>query len=181
MKTRPQRHDDAVIDLAFEKIWPEIKKWLGHTEDDEYNREGAKKVLKNARGSDDGYELAKDFEDATFVPDSELVDILDGWGSHLYRAHQEVLKAWAKENPIEPRFKIGDTVSVDVGYRFNKQIVNDGKIVAVDLDTMVYVVNSPTAGHIPPGTMKSGVTGCYADFEVLHDMNPPKEAANVPA
>jgi hypothetical protein len=178
MKPRPGRHDKAVIDIAFEKIWPEIRKWVGHTEDDEDTKNAAKKVLSSAYGNDDGYQLARDFEHATFMPDSDLVEILDGWGSHLYRAHEEVLKTWAKENPIEPRFKVGDIVTFDAGYRFASKMLNDGEIIKVDLETMVYTINSPSAGHIKPGTNKSGVTGCFADFEVLHAMNPPKEVAN---
>jgi hypothetical protein len=179
MIPRPERTDDAVVDIAFEKIWPSIKKWVGHTEDDEDTRNAAKKVLKNAYGQDDGYQLARYFEDESFMPDSDLVEILDGWGSHLYHAHQEVIKSWAKENPITPRFKVGDIVTFEAGQRFASKMLNDGEIIVVNLDLQVYTINSASAGHIKPNSGKCGITGCFANFEVLHAQNPVKESTDV--
>ncbi len=178
MSPRPQRTDVTVAEIAFEKIWPQIKKWIGDTGgDDEDNRESAKKVLIGSFG-EDGYELAKDFDHKGFSPDSELVDILDEWGSDLYRAHQDEIKKWAKECPTVPLFKVGDTVSVDAGHRFKNNIVHDGTVTIVDLDHQTYTVNSPSAGHITPNSGKSGVTGCIATFEDLHKLNPAKEVTD---
>lgn len=171
MIPRPERHDLPVQTLAFEKIWPNIKKWIGDTGgEDEENRASAWGVLHRSFG-EDGYQLAKDFDYAHFEADSELVEILDEWGSCLYSAHQEVLKTWAKENPIVPLFKLGDIVTFNDGHRFSKRIHTDGEVITVDLEKLVYVLNSPSAGHIKPNTGRSGVTGTHVDFEVLHAIN----------
>ncbi len=179
MSNRPERHDPAVAAAAFEKIWPAIKAWIGDSGgDDEDNRESAKKVLERSFG-EDGYELAKDFDHAHFSANSDLVEILDEWGSFLYRAHQVEIRKWTKEYTIVPLFKVGDIVSFENGHRFKRDLLHDGVITKVDTDFQVYTINSQSAGHIEPNSGKTGITGAFANFEDLHKINPPKEAPNV--
>lgn len=177
MNPRPERFDDAVFEIAFAEMWPKIKEWVGINDptDEEDQRKEAHKTLHSYRHEDDGYKLAREFDD--WGADSSLVEVLDEWSHYLYKAHQGAIRKWALENPIEPRFKIGDTVTFDAGTgKWDKKIRTDGKVIQIDIGLQIYTINCPAIGHILPNTGKSGVLGTFQDFEKLHELNP--EQAN---
>lgn len=176
MNPSPERHDPAVYKLAFENFWPQLERYCNQssqkaTDDD---KASAWKVLED-NSEMDGFQLAKDFEDrGGWVGDSELVDVLEGWHSAMYNAHDTLRKQWRTENNIQPKLKVGDTVTFDKnnGQRWTKpEMITDGVITKVDDHTDDYTVSSPTLGHKMPGSKLCGILGIFVRFHELEKHN----------
>jgi hypothetical protein len=80
----------------------------------------SKRILEYSSNSD-GYELARKFEDATFMPDTELVNILDNVSFYRHSITQDFIETWVIENDLKLKHKIGDIIPV-FSKKYNKVI-----------------------------------------------------------
>ena len=175
----PERRDDVVFEAAFVVFWPKLWKYLKTQPDITDNTEqewkdSAHKVL-NRNYVEDGYELAKDFEDEHWDVDADFVELADGWGHELYTAHQKLKEQWVIDNGVKPLMAAGTKVKVQgrwADHRFQQvpKEVYDGEIIRADLKRGEYHVFCAEAGHVRPGT-GNGVTGIMVAFADLEKMN----------
>ena len=127
---RPKRCSDAVRDVALNALLPEVIKWLEQGGEESPDEEDVLKDLRRAVGwNGDGYELARALDSEGWSPDSELVDILNNWAHHEWKAHDDAQKAWVAENAnqIAPQFRKGDRVSAKWGHETVTGVVEDIK------------------------------------------------------
>ncbi len=75
--------------------------------------ESSKKVLEFNSNSN-GYELAKEFEDEGFSPDSELVDILDSVWYEKHKIQEGFEKQWVSENALKLDYVVGQKVVAEL-------------------------------------------------------------------
>lgn len=144
---RPNEHDDAVCQIAAEKIWPRVKQWLG---DDARDDEAEIKALARAvRGEGDGYKIARGLERDGWDPNAELVDILDNAGAAKYRACDELTKKWVAENEIKPAFAVGAQVKFKEN-RFSKTS-QTGEVTKIEEDRAMYWIFCAELGHVREG------------------------------
>lgn len=177
MKPRPERRDPEVFEIAFTAFWPKLWKYLKGqpdiTDDTEQEwKDSARKILDD-NYEEDGYQLAKDFEDGGWSVDADFVDVMDGWGHELYEAVKVAVKKWAEEEKLVPLLTIGQQVKVDIStYRF-KPDIRDGEITEILRDRGLYTVFVESAGHKRAGTVTSGMatTGLYVPYEDLEKLN----------
>lgn len=175
MKSRPERHDPEVFEIAFAAFWPKLWKYLKTQPDITDNteadwRDSARKILDNNL-EEDGYRLAKDFEDGNWSVDADFVEVADEWSHALYEAVKTAVKKWAEEEKLVPLLTLGQQVKVDIStYRF-KPDIRDGEIIEIRRDQGIYTVFVASAGHIRPNSGKSGVTGLYVPYEDLEKLN----------
>lgn len=172
MKQYPNRHDDATFEFAFAEFWPKLWKYLktqpdisDNTEEDW--KESAHKVLHN-NFEEDGYRLAKDFEDENWGVDADFVEVADEWSTCLYHGHTKARKAWVVSEGIKPKLAVGAKVKVKV-----ETTVLVGEITDIRDDVGEYTVFCEAAGHKRPSEVKSGmaVTGVYIPFADLERIN----------
>ena len=178
----PERRDDVVFEAAFVAFWPKLWKYLKTQPDITDNteqewKESAHKVL-NRNYVEDGYELAKDFEDEHWDVDADFVELADGWGHELYSAHQKLKEQWVIDNGVKPLMRAGTKVKIQgrwVSRQSQKDFfkeVYDGEIIRADLKRGEYHVFCAEAGHVRPGTgTGNGVTGVLIPFADLEKMN----------
>jgi hypothetical protein len=94
---RPTSRSPEVIEIAAEKLAPEVAKWCNEPVNHKI-REGLVSAL---RYGTDGYKLARELEDKWYIsPDAELVDILDGASSIVWDAERQAVAEWVKANGI---------------------------------------------------------------------------------
>jgi hypothetical protein len=175
----PDRHDDVVFEAAFAAFWPKLWKYLKTQSDITENTEqdwkdSAHKILKR-NYTEDGYQLAKDFEDGHWSVDADFVELADGWGHELYTAHQKLKEQWVIDNGVKPLMRAGTKVKVQgrwISDRLQKipKEVYDGEIIRADPKRGEYHVFVAEAGHVRPGT-GNGVTGIMVPFADLERMN----------
>lgn len=91
--------------------------------------------------NDNGYELAKEFEDKGYFPDTELVEILDRVWSAKDDLIRKAVKKWVTEDDIKPSIEIGASVLVQYGH--NKV---EGTITGLHSETAEYKVAIPSEG-----------------------------------
>ena len=60
--------------------------------------------------NEDGYNLAREFEDKGYDSDSNLVDILDGVSHEKYNIGKKYLEQWVSDNNVKLDYEIGDIV-----------------------------------------------------------------------
>lgn len=151
--SRPTMSDPRIREIAFEKIWPNIERWLKQLGDEPEDRDkdSAREILDNAGWQDDGYELARDFDRNGWCPDSELVDILDDYPAFIHRAHNEMVAEWVKQDSIKPQLTVGTMVSFT--YRGTPTV---GEITAVYEDRAEYSVFVESLGHKRAATKECG-------------------------
>jgi hypothetical protein len=164
---RPTRRTAQVTLEAFEVMWKSIETWLkegGHLVHLDIHRQSAQKILcGHASGGHDGYEIAKMFDDGDWMVDIDLANVLDNWGTLLVEAEQDSWEKWVKDNKIEPRFKVGDTVRCRV--KFHGEIIEGCQIVEVDRKRGTYTVRHDDFGHVPLGSNKMGAKGFVLVYE----------------
>ena len=83
---------------------------------------------------DNGYEIAKEFENEGFSPDAILVEILDGVSIDKYEVQQKMVKEWVKENNLELDLEVGQKVIT----KFIKEGELECEIVQLYPETMEY-------------------------------------------
>jgi len=102
--------------------------------------------------SSDGYKAASELDRRSWVPDSELVGILDGFST--YTAQREAWRDWRANNtsdldPLAPA--VGDVVRVNI-----RGAVEAGEVVSVDDDVAQCTVFFPQMGHVREGIGTKG-------------------------
>ena len=111
---RPTYRDPAAEVEVAEKMANKIQEWLkGGGEESEYSELLADciKVIKHTTKGDDGYSIAKDFEDLYYQPDARLVELLDSTTFWMHDAETKAVTQWVKDNNIQPKLAVGDKVS----------------------------------------------------------------------
>lgn len=64
--------------------------------------------------NEDGYNLAKEFEDKGYDSDSNLVDILDGVSYEKHNIKKKYLEQWVSDNSVKLDYEIGDIVECNL-------------------------------------------------------------------
>ena len=111
---RPTWNDEMLEELS-ENFAQKILKW-SKTQDEQdwwtYKEclDACRKVFEYSFVDDNGYQLAKEFENEGFMPNLEFVDILDGVSSEVYQIKQKHIKKWVEMNDIQLNFKKGQKV-----------------------------------------------------------------------
>lgn len=161
---RPSKADPRIRDIALEKIWPAIEKWLKANGDpaDEQDKQSAKEVLDDVGQGADGYEIAKDFEHAGWCPDSEFVEVMDDYAWKLAEAYNQLVEAWVKGHSIEPPLEVGTMVTTT---NLGKPVT--GEITQVWKSRAQYTVFVPSLGHKKKADALTGsaTLGILANYE----------------
>jgi len=129
---RPTWNDEMVKELA-KIVGPKVNEWCNHETPLEDCIETAEKVLK-LHSNDNGYELAKAFEDEGFSPDSELVEILDSVSYDRSKVQESFIKKWVTENNLKLELVEGQKVIARLFHRADVE----GEIVKLYPETMRY-------------------------------------------
>jgi hypothetical protein len=129
---RPTWNDEMVKELA-QIVGKQVNEWCNDETPLEDCFETAEKILK-WHSNDDGYELAKEFEDEGFSPDSELVEILDSVSYDRSKVQESFIKKWVAENNLKLELTEGQKV---IAKLVRKGEV-EGEIVKLYPETMQY-------------------------------------------
>jgi hypothetical protein len=115
-------------------------------DDDDYADciEAIEKVLQRNKFCSDGYEFGKEFEDAGFEIDSQVVSDLDCISHDRYYILSKAIEKWVITDNIQPVYKIGDKVLIKISFR---EI--EGEIVNINTKQAYYSVK--TADYIGNG------------------------------
>lgn len=133
---RPTFNNELKDKLAQE-VGKEVYEWANDIDETlERCIEDARKILES-HSNDNGYEIAREFEDAGYSPDRELVDILEGVGYKRMELLRAAIKAWVISDDIKPELAEGTSVTVRGA---------DGIITGFHLDTAQYKVCIPSQG-----------------------------------
>jgi hypothetical protein len=116
-----------------ETIGQEVNEWCNDETPLEECIETSKKILE-WRHSDNGYELAREFEDEGFQPDAELVEILEGVAYQKHQIVDDFVKKWVVDNDLKLNLNEGQKVIV----KFFRQGEVEGEIVKLYPKTMQY-------------------------------------------
>ena len=95
---RPTWNDEMKKELA-KIVGKQINEWCNNETLLDDCIESAEKVLEYS-SNDNGYELAKAFDDEGFSPDSELVELLDSVCYDKSKIQEDFIKKWATENSL---------------------------------------------------------------------------------
>lgn len=119
---RPKQSDALVKQRAAEIVTPKIVEWIKRGRETRIVEKDISNVLiKILSSHKDGYEMAKELDQAGWGADSELVDIMDDASYAVSEAARELVKKWVIMYAITPTRKIGDAVTCS-------SIRRDGKI-----------------------------------------------------
>lgn len=137
---RPTERDPEVIELAVQKILPEVVRWCRNGGDNFAEDDIAKDLRAEIGGHWDGYEFCKELERSHHWDcDRDLVDILDN--ADLGGALREMEKKWVVAYQVYPGKKIGDAVKWEGHHAEITEVHPDGK----------YTVCIPALGHVKSG------------------------------
>lgn len=135
---RPKRTDDVVVTNVAIKFAKKLHEWANEGNYEEYLSD-ATWLIKHINSSVDGYDLAKKLESKfCYSGDSHLVDICDDLYFIISDEHTSQIKEWVKTNNINPKYNIGDVVSIQ-----NPEIRKyelDGKIVLFNPKNLELIV-----------------------------------------
>jgi len=131
---RPIWDDDMRHELA-QIVGEAVNKWCDDETPLDDCVESAHRIL-DWHSNDNGYELAKEFEDDGFSPDADLVEILDGVSYDKGNIVQEHIKMWVINNNL--------TLDLTEGQKVVTKIYRKGEveceIVKLYPETMQYGV-----------------------------------------
>lgn len=130
--TRPTWNDEMVKELA-KIVGKQVNEWCNNETPLEDCIETAEKVLQ-WHSNDNGYDLAKEFEDEGFSPDSELVEILDRVSYDRSKVQESFIKKWVADNNLKLELVEGQKV---IAKLVRKGEV-EGEIVKLYPETMQY-------------------------------------------
>jgi len=105
---RPTWNDEMKKELA-QIVGKQVNEWCNDETSLEDCIETSEKILQ-WHSNDDGYELAKEFEDEGFASDSELVEILDSGFYDRIKVQETFIKKWVLENNLKLEFAEGQKV-----------------------------------------------------------------------
>lgn len=166
--SRPTIHDPEILDLVAEKLVDCV------TLESDDEREDVKEQLREALSaclSTDGYVLGKYLDQYMgWEVDSELVDELSEADHITHKVHQDFIRKWIEDNNINPRFRVGDTVSV-----VRKQDRAVGEIISIDHQRGKYTIFVEAFGHVRKG---NGSHGIIMDWEVIEKLNADKDTSH---
>jgi len=150
---RPAWNDEMVIELA-KIVGKQVNEWCNNETPLEDCVEAAEKILQ-WHSNDNGYELAKDFEDEGFSTDSELVEILDSVSYDRSKVQETFIKKWVAENNLKLELVEGQKV---IAKLVRKGEV-EGEVVKLYPETMQYGFWHETQG------CEKGKGHTYVNFE----------------
>jgi len=130
---RPKWNDKMLNELAVFTA-DIIAKWSDDDSDIQDLIEDCESILRYHK-DDDGYELAKQFEDLGYESDRALVEELDIVSYECLDILKRHIKKWVAENNLTLDFKIGDNVKFD-----DRTGVKNGIIRDLRPETMQYVI-----------------------------------------
>jgi hypothetical protein len=130
--TRPTWNEEMVKELA-QIVGKQVNEWCNDETPLEDCIETAEKVLQ-WHSNDTGYELAKEFEDEGFSPDSELVEILDSASYDRSKVQETFVKKWVAENGLKLELIEGQKVIAKLAHKGEVE----GEIVKLYPETMQY-------------------------------------------
>lgn len=130
--TRPTWNDEMLKELA-QIVGKQVNEWCNDETPLEDCIKAAEKVLQ-WHSNDNGYEIAKEFEDEGFSPDSELVEILDIVSYHRSKVQETFIKKWVAKNNLKLHLVKGQKV---IAKLIGKGEVK-GEIVKLYPETMQY-------------------------------------------
>jgi DNA-binding transcriptional MocR family regulator len=94
---RPKEDDEAVVKESFRRLAKQVIEWSEEEDDD---LDEVAELLEDCE-DDDGYQFARNLErDHGYSPDSELVEILDGYLGCLHSAHMAAVAKWREVNRV---------------------------------------------------------------------------------
>ena len=135
MSKRPGHNAKEVREEAAHLLLPRVIEWMSRDGDVQDDPEEIIDQLADALEDDDGYEIAKNLDNAGwFDVDANLVEILDSAGHFKSEARNTLVKKWAIENEISAAIPIGTHVKTPRG---------DGVVSGVRADTAEYIVQTP--------------------------------------
>ncbi|WP_056802334.1 hypothetical protein [Bosea sp. Root381] len=104
---RPKYRDPQIVAAAVNDVLDDVTRWLGA---DARDPEAVKRDLIRC-ADDDAYRFAKNLDDrAYWYPDSDLVEILDGYST--WSARDKATKEWVSAHNITVPHAIGDVVTL---------------------------------------------------------------------
>jgi hypothetical protein len=118
--SRPSKNDPeivkAVANLLFEK---EIRDWfISNGDSQQYVEEEREQIIEDLVDAlsygKDGYYAAQDLDRAGWMPDTQLVEALDGAQTYFHRIYREKNEEWVRNNPIT-FYPIGTKATVSKG------------------------------------------------------------------
>ena len=105
---RPIWNDEMNKELA-QIVGKKVNEWCNDKTPLEECIEASEKILQ-WHSYDNGFELAKEFDDVGFSADSELVEILEGVYYEGSRVRENFTKKWVSENHLKLEFVEGQKV-----------------------------------------------------------------------
>jgi hypothetical protein len=178
---RPNYHDEKVKEKVAKEVSQELGKevfeWCDKETPLEQCISDTEAILIKCGSSEDGYGLAKEFEDEGYSPDSALVEILDSTDHYIRNAVDRLVKEWVFNNNIKPTLDISPDVTYSVRYGSK---IHDGILVSAYTDEAKYGVKIPAAGI--PVNGKSSALIKYEDVIGVSatKIDVPKEPTEVP-
>ena len=158
---RPNYFDEEVTNNAIEKLLPELLAFIGVTENhgEDYVEQVRTDVFNAIEFEDDGYDICRHLDNATWDIDADTVEFMDNnVSSCRYDAHKEIEAQWVKDNNIRPKHSIGDVI------KFNhpsKSLQPVGEVVVMDEKQGRYLVFSEELGHVRTGVGSHGIYVVY--------------------
>lgn len=108
---RPIWNDEIRKEFA-KVIGKDVNEWCNDETPLEECIESAENVLQ-FHSDDDGYEMAKEFEDEGFYPDAQLVEILEFASYKKHEIKEKFVKKWVTENNLKLDMEVGSKVVVN--------------------------------------------------------------------
>lgn len=156
---RPKNLTDEQKDKLAVKIGKKICEWCNKETSLELCIEDTKEIL-SFNYNDNGFDLAKAYEDKGYSPDAELVYILEDIPYIRYEILNKAIEKWVIEDKIEPEFEIGTICNVKYGAK-----LLEGVIVDYNKKLAQYKVVIESEGMTINGSMRAIVN--YEDAELI--------------
>lgn len=152
--TRPT-FNDTILDELSEEIAKSVHEWNNDVNEPfESTLEAVKDILSSASArNENGYDLAKRFEDKGFEPDPQLVEILDYVSYAEMQILDKYIQKWVIEDEIKPELPIESKILVK-GNFFNPAML-EGIITGYREKTAEYLVCIPSKGQTIDGKTRS--------------------------
>ena len=99
--------------------------------------ESISKILEQNKYSTDGYELGKEFDDAGFEMNAQIVSDLDCLSSDKESILNKVIEDWVISDNIQPKFDVGAKIIFKLCFK-----ENEGEIVEVNTKRAYYIVKT---------------------------------------
>lgn len=155
---RPRSNDPEVIKAAVQEILPDVITWLesgGDLNADE--KEVTEELCRAVRHKSDGYDIARQLENiATWDPDADLVQILDGFSTRS--AHLKAVADWAKFWGTSCDWKVGDRAI----WQDRPGEVRNVRANTTEITFLPDDIRDTSAIHHPDGLGMHGYV-CFAD------------------